>query len=126
MWSAEAAAGDVALMRIALANFNDGSNSVSSWDYHGLPKPSGYTFQNRFVGDYLLYGTGSGWGAPESKKQASLFAGRWADGDLSGLSLAHGVDRIGALGSEAVLVGTDGKDLDFTSIHLCEAPEVAD
>ena len=126
MWSAEAAAGDVALMRIALANFNDGSNSVSSWDYHGLPKPSGYTFQNRFVGDYLLYGTGSGWGAPESKKQANLFAVRWADGDLSRLSVAHGVDRIEALGSDAVVVGTDGKDLHFTSIRLGESPEVAD
>ncbi|HVS82899.1 MAG TPA: beta-propeller domain-containing protein [Pyrinomonadaceae bacterium] len=126
MWSAEGAAGDVALMRIPLANFNDGSNSVSSWDYHGLPKPSGYTFQNRFVGDYLLYGTGSGWGAPEKKSQANLFAVRWADGDLSKLTLAHGVDRIEALGSDAVVVGTDGKDLHFTSIRLGESPEVAD
>jgi hypothetical protein len=126
MWSAEAASGDVALMRISLANFNDGSNSVSSWDFHGLPKPSGYTFQNRFVGDYLLYGTGSGWGAPENKNQANLFAVRWADGDLSRLSVAHGVDRIEALGSDAVVVGTDGKDLHFTSIRLGESPEVAD
>ena len=126
MWSAEGAAGDVALMRISLANFNDGSNSTSSWDYHGLPKPSGYTFQNRFVGDYLLYGTGSGWGAPEKKSQANLFAVRWADGDLSRLSIAHGVDRIEALGSDAVVVGTDGKDLHFTSVRLGESPEVAD
>lgn len=126
MWAAEGAAGDVALMRISLQSFNDGSNSVSSWDYHGLPKPSGYTFQNRFVGDYLLYGTGSGWGAPEQKKQANLFAVRWADGDLSRLSVAHGVDRIEALGSDAVVVGTDGKDLHFTSIRLGESPEVAD
>jgi hypothetical protein len=126
MWSSEGAAGDVALMRISLANFNDGSNSVSSWDYHGLPKPSGYTFQNRFVGDYLLYGTGSGWGAPEKKNQANLYVVRWADGDLSRLSVAHGVDRIEALGTDAVVVGTDGKDLHFTSIRLGESPEVAD
>ena len=126
MWSAEGAAGDVALMRISLQNFNDGSNRVSSWDYHGLPKPSGYTFQNRFVGNYLLYGTGSGWGAPEKKNQANLFAVRWADGDLSKLTIAHGVDRIEALGSDAVVVGTDGKDLHFTSIRLGESPEVAD
>src|SRR5882724_12170813 len=126
MWNPEAASGDVALMRVSLANFNDGSNSVSSWDYHGLPKPSGYTFQNRFVGDYLLYGTGSGWGAPEKKNQANLFAVRWADGDLCRLSVAHGIDRIEALGSDAVVVGTDGKDLHFTSIRLGESPEVAD
>ena len=125
MWSAEGAAGDVALMRISLTNFNDGSNSVSSRDYHGLPRPSGYTFQNRFVGDYLLYGTGSGWGAPDKKDQANLFAVRWADGDLSKLSLAHGIDRIEALGADAVVVGTDGKDLHFTSIRLGKSPEVA-
>lgn len=125
MWNPEAASGDVALMRIPLSNFNDGSNSVSSWDYHGLPKPSGYTFQNRFVGDYLLYGTGSGWGAPDNKKRANLFAVRWADGDLDKLTLAHGVDRIEAMGNDAVVIGTDGTDLHFTSIRLGESAEVA-
>jgi hypothetical protein len=125
MWNPEAASGDVALMRIPLSNFNDGSNSVSSWDYHGLPKPSGYTFQNRFVGDYLLYGTGSGWGAPDNKKQANLFAVRYADGDLDKLTLKHGVDRIEAMGKDAVVIGTDGKDLHFTSIRLGESVEVA-
>src|SRR5260370_42518394 len=114
MLNRENAAGDVALMRLPVSNFNDGSNSVSSWDYHGLPKPSGYTFQNRFVGDYLLYGTGSGWSAPEKKTQANLFAVRWADGDFSRLSVAHGVGPIDALGSDAVVVATDAKDLHFT------------
>src|SRR5574341_875432 len=50
MWSAERSAGDVALLRVPLSAFNDGSDNASSWDYHGLPKPGGYTFQNRFVG----------------------------------------------------------------------------
>src|SRR5713226_525568 len=126
MWNPEAASGDVALMRIPLANFNDGSNSVSSWDYHGLPKPSGYTFQNRFVGDYLLYGTGSGWGLPQKADGANLYAVRWAGGLLRELSLVHGVDRIEQMGSDAVVVGTDGKDLHFTSIRLGQSPEVAD
>src|SRR5262249_58757323 len=98
MWAAESAGGDVALMRIPLASFNDGSASASSWDYHGLPRPSGYTFQNRFVGDYLLYGTGSGWGAPEDKDHSSLYAVRWSSGDLSKMTVEHGVDRIEALG----------------------------
>src|SRR5262249_49318188 len=68
MWGPETAAGDVALMRIPLASFNDGSVNALSRDYQGLPRPSGYTFQNRFVGDYLLYGTGSGWGRPQHKE----------------------------------------------------------
>src|SRR5437868_10589328 len=61
MWAAESAAGDIALMRLPLSLFNDGSDNASSWCYHPLPKPSGYTFQNRYVDNYLLYGTGSGW-----------------------------------------------------------------
>jgi len=126
MWGAEVAAGDVALMRIPLSSFNDGSNNASSWDYHSLPKPSGYTFQNRFVGDYLLYGTGSGWGSPENKNKSDLFVVRWADGDLNELTVAHGVDRIEALGSDAIVVGTDGNDLHFTAIRLGQSPAVAD
>src|SRR5262249_24545021 len=105
--------------------FNDGSNSVSSWDYHGLPKPSGYTFQNRFVGDYLLYGTGSGWGAPDNKKQANLFAVRYADGDMDKLTLTHGCDGIAALRSDAVVVRTEGSNPHFTSIRLSQNAEVA-
>src|SRR2546425_2381334 len=125
MWSAEVAAGDVAMMRIPLSLFNDGSDNASSWTYHPLPKPAGYTFQNRFVGNYLLYGTGSGWGAPQNNK-ASLYAVRWTDGDITELSLTHGVDRIEALGSDAIAVGTDGKDLHFTAVRLGDSPEVAD
>src|SRR5713226_3698094 len=41
MWGAEVAAGDVALMRLSLSSFNDGSQNASSWSYHPLPKPAG-------------------------------------------------------------------------------------
>ncbi len=125
MWQAEVAAGDVALMRIPITSFSDGSEAVPSTNYRSLPKPEGYTFQNRFVGDYLLYGTGSGWGAPQKKQSASLFAVSWAGGNLTSFSLAHGVDRIEAMGKNAVIVGTDGKDLHFTSVRLNESPSLA-
>ena len=126
MWNAEAAAGDVALLRVPLSRFNDGTDSASSWDYHRLPKPKGYTFQNRFVGQYLLYGTGSGWGAPENRNQSSLYAVRYADGDMDEVSLTHGVDRIEALGPDAIVVGTDGNDLHFSSIRLGDSAQLAD
>jgi hypothetical protein len=125
MWGAEVAAGDVALMRLPLASFNDGSQNASSWIYHPLPKTAGYTFQNRFVGNYLLYGTGSGWGAPQTNK-ANLYAVNWANGDTSELAPKHGVDRIEALGSDAIVVGTDGQDLHFTSVRLGDSPELVD
>lgn len=126
MWNAEVAAGDVALMRVPLSSFSDGNEAVPAASYRALPKPQGYTFQNRFVGDYLLYGTGSGWDYPERKQSASLFAVPWAGGDFTTLALAHGVDRIEALGTNAVVVGTDGQDLHFTSVRLDDSASLVD
>lgn len=126
MWAAEVAEGDVALLRIPLTNFSDGSETALKSNYHPLPKPEGYTFQNRFVGDYLIYGTGSGWGNPEEvKKSKDLFLVNWSNGNSHRLALPHGVDRIEQLGSDAVVVGTDGKDLHFTAIRLGQQPEIA-
>jgi hypothetical protein len=125
MWAPEAAAGDVALMRVALDSFSDGSEAVPSSSYTTLPEPGGYTFQNRFVGDYLLYGTGSGWGRPDQTSRSILYAVRYAGGDPVELPLEHGTDRIEAMGSDAVAVGTDGNDLHFTGIRLGDQPVVA-
>jgi hypothetical protein len=118
MWGAEAAAGDVALMRVPLTSFSDGHDAAQPSSYRRLPRPAGYTFQNRFVGDYLLYGTGSGWGYPQKTAQSNLYAVRWAGGSPHELSLRHGVDRIEQLGDDALVVGTDGNNLHFTAIRL--------
>ena len=125
MWSAEAVAGDVALLRVPVASFSDGSETAAINYYLPLPKPPGYTFQNRFIEDYLLYGSGSGWGAPETAKQVDLYAVQRKTGDSRVLKLPHGVDRIEPLGSDAVVVGTDGTDLHFTSVRLGAEPEVS-
>ncbi len=124
MWGSEFAAGDVALFRVPLDSFSDGSEVAPSYRYRNLPKPEGYTFQNRFVGDYLLYGTGSGWGQPEQKKSADLFAVNWSNGEVNELRLDHGVDRIEQLGKDAVVVGTTGSDLYFSPIRLGDLPQV--
>jgi len=136
MWGAEVAAGEVALMRVPLTSFSDGSEAVPSSNYRKLSQPEcvsgqgcSYTFQNRFVGSYLLYGTGSGWGYPQKADRAHLYAVRWDEdedetGDAHVLSLAHGVDRIEQMGEDAVVVGTDGRDLHFTAVRLGESPEV--
>jgi hypothetical protein len=124
MWAAEVAAGDVALLRFPVMSFSDGSEPVPASNYRRLPKPEGYTFQNRFISDYLIYGTGSGWGYPENKGTSNLFLVRWARGDSHQLMLPHGVDRIEQMGSDAVVVGADGKDLHFTSLRLGSWPEI--
>jgi hypothetical protein len=49
MWSAEVAAGEVALMRVPLERFSDGSEAAAASNYQQLPKPAGQTFVNRFV-----------------------------------------------------------------------------
>jgi hypothetical protein len=118
MWGAENARGDVALMRVPLTHFSDGNDTVQPFRYRKLPRPVGYTFQNRFVGDYLLYGTGSGWGRPQKVRDSNFYAVPWAGGEVSSFSLPHGVDRIEQLGSDAVVVGTDGADLHFTAMRL--------
>ncbi len=124
MWGSEFAAGDVALFRVPVSNFSDGSLDAPQYRYREVPKPEGYTFQNRFIGNYLLYGTGSGWGRPQKKNSADLFAVNWASGDVNELHLQHGVDRIEQMGSDAVVVGTDGADLYFSPVRLGSSPEV--
>jgi hypothetical protein len=125
MWAAEVAEGDVALMRIPLWNFSDGSEMAPATSYRQLPKPNGDYFQNRFVGDYLIYGTGSGWEYPElTASHKDLFLVEWARGNLHRLSLPHSVDRIEQMGTGAVVVGADEKDLYFTSMSLNQQPEI--
>lgn len=125
MWSAEVAAGDVALLRVPVGMFSDGSDSVIASDYLTLPRVEGYALQNRFVCDYLLYGSGSGWGYPKSAPHSPLFLVRWTDGSNYQLVLGHGTDRIEQMGRDAVIVGADGKDLHFTSVALSGFPKVA-
>ena len=125
MWAAEVTDGDVALMRIPLMSFSDGSERVPASSYRKLPKPEGYTFQNRFVGNHLIYGTGSGWGYPTRQaEQSNLFIVEWARGNSHQLTLPHGVDRIEQMGTDAVIVGTDGKNLHFSSLRLGQWPEI--
>ena len=124
MWAAEVAKGDVALMRIPLMSFSDGSQFVPAHRYRQLQEPKGYTFQNRFVGNYLIYGTGSGWGYPNNVAESTLFIVDWTGGNSHQLLLPHGVDRIEQMGSDAVIVGTDGKDLHFSSVRLNQSPEI--
>ncbi|MEJ7624644.1 MAG: beta-propeller domain-containing protein [Pyrinomonadaceae bacterium] len=124
MWGSEVASRDVALFRVPTAQFSDGNEAASIHLYRELPKPEGYTFQNRFVGGYLLYGTGSGWGQPKNIESANLFAVDWKTGDVDNLRLDHGVDRIEQMGKDAVVIGTNGQDLHFSPIRLGRSPTV--
>ena len=124
MWNGEYAIGDVSLFRVKADAFGDGSTNATIEDYRSLPKPGGYTFQNRFVGDYVLYGTGNGWGRQTSTSGTNLYAVNWRTATVSYLNVDHSVDRIEQLGNAAVVVGINGSDLYFTPVKLGKRPDV--
>jgi Beta propeller domain len=113
MWSAESGAGELALLRVPLSGFGDGADSAPRSAYRRLPSLPAGALQNRFVGDWLLYGLPAG-GAGQHAA-ALRYAAR---DEPQALTLAHGVERIEALGRDAVLVGNAGRDLHFTSLRL--------
>jgi hypothetical protein len=119
MWSSErGVAGSLAMLRVPLASFSDGRDAAPRESYQALPSPKGYGMQNRFVASYLLYGT---------SQSPSMRAFRYATETSSyEIALGHGVDRIEALGDNAVAVGGDGADLHFTSLRLGRFPVAAD
>ncbi len=118
MWGAEGAAGAMALLRVRLADFGDGSQVAPSRDYRVLPDGGGqWGLQNRYIGDWLVYG---------SSNSQVAHAFRYASQDpLQELKLDHPVERIDAMGNDAILVGSRGGDLHFTSVALGSKARVA-
>jgi hypothetical protein len=127
MWAAEVNSGDLALLRVHLSHFSDGRDGAPAESYRALPRANGHALQNRYIGSYLLYGTGAGWRRPQTTLSAEVYALRFAvEGTAYAVPLAHGIDRIEALGSDAVVVGTDGRDLHFTTLRLARHPAAVD
>ena len=127
MWGAERAGGQLALMRVPLNAFSDGRERAPRSAYRALPAPEGGALQNRYVGPYLIYGSGTGWRKPQpTPASRAAYAVRYDSGAAPNeLALAHGVDRIEALGAHAVVIGSDGKDLHFTTVRLGSRAEPA-
>ncbi len=136
MWGSEApgsAGAPMALLRVPLAAFGDGRGAAQREHYRTLPAVSGHSVQNRFIGDWLLWGgrqAGRTLAAdPDAAKSVSAAA--WAlryagKADAVALHPEHDVERIEALGDHAVLVGNAGADLHFSSVRLGrQAPALA-
>jgi hypothetical protein len=125
MWASGASAGSVALLRVSLGDFGDGTRSAPVRAYRSLPSPpeSTETFENRFVGDHLLYGFGNGWG-DAATISSTLYVVPWRGGRLTLVPLPHGVDRIEPMGRDAVVVGADTTDLHFSGIRLDGRPRI--
>ena len=126
MWAPEHEAGDLALLRVPLSMFGDGRAAAGADHYRVLDKRAfnGMAVKNRFVGDWLLLGAYRPWGGGDAAKP--VFALRYADGTaFQRLQVGHGVERIEAMGTDAILVGNRGQDLHFTSLRLAASASVA-
>jgi hypothetical protein len=119
MWGAESSGGRVALLQIPFDVFGDGSENAPRRLYRPLPSNGefGYAFKNRFANGYVLYGDGAGWGRPKDGGNRIFVAAVDQDYETT-LPLTHGVDRIEVMGSDAVVIGADARDLSFQTVEL--------
>jgi hypothetical protein len=121
MWGSERTQGAMALLRVPLSAFGDGKGAAQREHYRPLPGPQAHSVQNRYVGDWLLWG-GASIGRDFSMGERPT--GRaWAmrvGGNAPPMTLnpGHDIERIEAMGRDAVLVGNVGADLHFTSVRL--------
>lgn len=126
MWNANSSHGEMALMRVDLRDFGDASASASRDAYHLIPNVAGWNVQNRFIGNWLVYGSAD-LGAGRRSQEAQAYAMRYASSDdAQAIALPHGVERIEALGHDAVLIGNAGSDLMFSNIQLSRNVQVVD
>jgi hypothetical protein len=120
MWRSGSKAGEMALLRIPLDRFGDGSGATRPEDYRILPGLDGNrsAIANRFLGEWLLVGAEDRDPKP-GRANPPLLALRYADDNpVQRLQTGHGTERIDMLGTGAVVVGKQGDDLRFTSVRL--------
>jgi len=124
MWSPGHASGPLALLRVSLAEFSATPRAAAESAYRPLPAPKGFPLQNRFVGEYLLYGAGeAGYRSEDAERSVHLVRFAKAEAPRK-LELGHTPDRIEVMADGAVIVGARGTDLVFSSLSLGDAPKV--
>ncbi|RYG72837.1 hypothetical protein EON77_12310 [bacterium] len=121
MWTAErVTTPELALLRVPVSSFTRAGVAAPDASYTHLPKTEPGALQNRFVGDYLLYGAGASWGYPKKEASGALVAVPYATPGTNPTTLqtGHAIDRLEALGGDAIAIGTNRSSLVFSSIAL--------
>lgn len=131
MWRSEFSEGALALIRIPIRRFGDGSSDVAASRYRWLPfSKEADRVTNRFVGDYLLYGEGGGWfGGEGDDVGGRLWAAPLGGGAITTLRAPQAVDRIEITGRDALVIGPGRQDdLLFQTVELTagSAPSLGD
>jgi hypothetical protein len=117
MWNNEHSRGDVALLSVPIAWMGDGSRTVNQSRYRRLPSvgEEAWNFQNRFVGNHILYG-GHGYNGGET---TTLVAAGLRGGPVAQLRLPHAFERLDQLVEDGVVIGNDPRGgLTFTAVDL--------
>nr|WP_294847995.1 beta-propeller domain-containing protein [uncultured Sphingomonas sp.] len=117
MWRSENNPTDLALLSVPIAAMGDGTAKVRRDRYRFLPAPGSdsWNFQNRFVGNHVLYG-GHGY---RGGQQSMLYAVGLRGGPITQLPLPHAVERLDQMGSDGIVIGSSSQGaLTFTSIIL--------
>ncbi len=107
-WQAPA---EVALVDVPTAQFGDSYNETSGRDFRALPRPGQRNVENRFAGDWLVYGGRNGWGgyppdAEDGPKTASAIAVPLKHvQDVQVLEPGHQFVRIERVGDDIMMSG---------------------
>lgn len=126
------AAKPLALLDIPLSAFSSRLRHIAPAVYAPLPPIEGGQLENRFVGDWLVYGGRTGWdsSAPDESRPpvtSSLYAvplaRPWA---TSKLTIPHNAIRIERTGNDAIVTGyRDSKGLSISYVSLAGRPRIA-
>lgn len=124
----------LSLLRLPLRALGGGNDTVPSTMYQRLapPAPSRRAvagneivfsdeLQARFVGDFLLYGVGNGWGRPQAQPQW-MHVVALGTGHTTSIRVSHSIDRIEPVGDRALIAGSDSSGLHLTLLRLDSAP----
>ena len=117
------AAQSLALLDIPLSAFEARIRHVSDAAYERLPAIAAGELENRFVGDWLVYGGRTGWSSmPEGDRptESSLVAvPLWNPRAATQLQLPHNAIRIERAGGDAVVTGyRDSSGLSLSYVRL--------
>lgn len=116
MWEGEVSGGSVALASVPLARFGNGAGTLARADYRNLPEPEGWRFQNRFVGNWVLYAAGN-YGSED--EAGSVYAVPLGGGAVQKIVLPHGITRFDRMGQDAIAIGpARGDGLGFSALSL--------
>lgn len=124
MWHPELTQGALTLVKVPPAALSPDAAELDAAAYAALPAlKASYGLQNRFVGQHLLLGTGTGWDRTTSAGTLWVVPVERPEAPAS-LELGHDTERLEVLGAGAAVVGSRGKDLVISSVALGDDPEV--